>query len=174
MILATHAITGAALATLVPTRPGLAFVVGFASHFLLDAIPHWDYELRSKHENDQDYLQNDLVVGRNFYLDLIKIGFDALAGLFLAWAIFHSFFTDHGRLGIVTFLAGTAGGVLPDLLQFCYFKLRWPILTQLQRFHHWIHTNYRIKHRPVLGLTLQLLFVALVVWVVIMFDKNTI
>jgi hypothetical protein len=42
MILSTHAI-----ASLFPSHPTLAVVAGFASHFAFDAIPHWDYPLRS-------------------------------------------------------------------------------------------------------------------------------
>jgi hypothetical protein len=43
MILTTHAVVGAALASFVPEHPAVAFVVGFGSHFILDAIPHVDY-----------------------------------------------------------------------------------------------------------------------------------
>jgi hypothetical protein len=47
MILSTHAIAGAAIASFLPSHPTAAFVLGFASHFVLDAIPHWDYPIRS-------------------------------------------------------------------------------------------------------------------------------
>jgi hypothetical protein len=39
MILTTHAVVGAALASFVPSHPVTAFAMGFASHFVLDAIP---------------------------------------------------------------------------------------------------------------------------------------
>ena len=47
MILTTHAIVGGALASLFPTHPITAIAAGFASHFVIDAIPHWDYPLQS-------------------------------------------------------------------------------------------------------------------------------
>src|SRR5260370_42631939 len=47
MILSTPAIVGAAIASFLPSHPTTAFVLGFASHFVLDAIPHWDYPIRS-------------------------------------------------------------------------------------------------------------------------------
>ncbi len=47
MILCTHAIVGGAIASFVPLHPLLMAVVGFASHFAIDAIPHWDYPLQS-------------------------------------------------------------------------------------------------------------------------------
>jgi hypothetical protein len=39
MILSTHAIVGAAIASFLPSHPTTAFVLGFGSHFVLDAIP---------------------------------------------------------------------------------------------------------------------------------------
>jgi hypothetical protein len=47
MILSTHAIVGGALASLFPSHPVVIIAAGFASHFAIDAIPHWDYKLRS-------------------------------------------------------------------------------------------------------------------------------
>lgn len=41
MIITTHAITGAAIAS-VYTNPYLSVPLAFASHFLLDGIPHYD------------------------------------------------------------------------------------------------------------------------------------
>jgi hypothetical protein len=35
MILTTHAITGAAVASVFPNNPALGFVAGFASHFFV-------------------------------------------------------------------------------------------------------------------------------------------
>ena len=47
MTLATHAVVGAAAASLIPTHPFLGFIAGFVSHFAIDAIPHWEYSLAS-------------------------------------------------------------------------------------------------------------------------------
>jgi hypothetical protein len=47
MILSTHAIVGGAVASLLPSHPMPVAALGFASHFAIDAIPHWDYPLRS-------------------------------------------------------------------------------------------------------------------------------
>src|SRR6516225_11831962 len=43
MILSTHAIVGGTIASLFPSHPALVVAAGFASHFAIDAIPHWDY-----------------------------------------------------------------------------------------------------------------------------------
>jgi len=41
MLLATHFAVGIAIGRRSPT-PGLAFILGLISHFLLDRTPHWD------------------------------------------------------------------------------------------------------------------------------------
>jgi hypothetical protein len=51
LTLTTHAIVGAAIASVIPAHPFFAIAAAFASHFLLDAIPHWDYPIRSDSVN---------------------------------------------------------------------------------------------------------------------------
>jgi hypothetical protein len=53
LTLTTHAIVGSAIASLIPTHPLLGICMAFASHFLLDALPHWDYPIRSPSVNPQ-------------------------------------------------------------------------------------------------------------------------
>jgi hypothetical protein len=82
MILTTHAIVGGALASLFPTHPIVVIAASFASHFAIDAIPHWDYPLqyisvRSGH-------RNHLKWERPILQDAALIAFDACAGLALA------------------------------------------------------------------------------------------
>lgn len=166
MILATHAITGAAFAAVMPDRPILAFTTGVMSHFLLDAIPHWDYELRSKREDASNPLNNDMIINREFWFDLIKLGADTFVGIGLGWLFFHQFFTNYGSLGLLTFAAGVIGGLLPDALQFAYFKFRSPALTALQRFHYSIHADHARKLKPLVGVVTQALIVVAIILVV--------
>jgi hypothetical protein len=35
------------VASLIPAHPWLGLSLAFASHFLFDALPHWDYPIRS-------------------------------------------------------------------------------------------------------------------------------
>ncbi len=138
MILATHALVGAALAETVPNHPVLAFSIGFVSHFLLDAIPHWDYPLKSIKEVRDNPLGMDMPFGPAFFRDLLFIGLDFSAGILLSILIFRN------QLSPAIFF-GMIGGMTPDFLQFVYTKLRVPPLTWLQKFHQWIHTSVRIK-----------------------------
>jgi hypothetical protein len=77
MILSTHAVVGAALATFVPSHPVAAFMMGFASHFALDAIPHWDYPIKSRSVNPR--IGAPMVFDNALLQDALSIGFDGLS-----------------------------------------------------------------------------------------------
>jgi hypothetical protein len=53
MILCSHALVGGAVASTIPSHPAAALLIGFASHFILDAIPHADYPIRSRSVNPE-------------------------------------------------------------------------------------------------------------------------
>ena len=162
MILMTHGIVGAALGSLVPGHPVVALAIGFASHFVLDAIPHWDYKLRSRSENTAQPLSEDIKLGKDFIFDLVKIGFDILGGVVIVAALFSS----SGRDTFSVLAAGLIGGILPDILQFAYFKLRWRWLRQLQSFHLWIHARKRLFNPRAFGW--QALLIVLTVLIILL------
>jgi hypothetical protein len=146
MILSTHAIVGGAIASLIPSHPLLAFAAGFASHFAIDAIPHWDYQLRSIRVGrgaDNRRLSHD----RAFAYDITLICADATAGLVLAMLFFASSETA------VAIVLGAIGGILPDPLQFIHSLRPSGPLKPLQRFHGWVHSNKRVHWQ--LGVTSQ-------------------
>ena len=76
MILSTHAVVGGTIASLFPTHPILVATLSFASHFVIDAIPHWDYPLKSisVKPNANNWA---LKINRRLFRDLALIGFDA-------------------------------------------------------------------------------------------------
>lgn len=154
MILATHAVAGAAVANLFPGHPVLGFVAGFASHFFLDAIPHWHYKLHS-HSNETGHpMDSDILLNKEFPLDLLKMSCDALLGIGIAVYFFHV--TSPYFLSLT--LLGAAAGMLPDALQFAYFKWRHEPLVTLQRFHVWIHATKGLDQYPIFGPLAQVAF----------------
>ena len=163
MTLATHAVIGAAVVVSLPGWPLSGFMAAIASHFLLDALPHWDYQLRSRREDEQEPLNDDLILGRDFLVDLLKIFFDISLGVLLAALLFYRL---DGSIGGWLITLGIIGGILPDLLQFVYFKFRREPLTSLQRFHHFIHTKYKLKGQPLRGVLTQATLVMLI-WFVL-------
>ena len=153
MILSTHAVTGAAIASLIPSHPVAAFAAGFASHFVIDAIPHWDYPLRSITVKPG---ANSVRLTPALVRDLCVIGGDGLAGLVLALAIFAT------PANVIAVAAGAIGAMLPDPLQFLQsFYPREP-LASLQRFHRWTHTSRQLDWP--LGVSSQAVFAAVATW----------
>ncbi|MEK7566711.1 MAG: hypothetical protein AAB527_01070 [Patescibacteria group bacterium] len=157
MVLSTHAITGAAVASLNPARPFSGFVAGFVLHFILDAIPHWDYKIKSG--SIDPYVGSAFIFDRYFFGDVLRIVSDLALGVSISLAVFYFYWPAP----IWAVLAGVAGGILPDALQFAYGRLHWRSLSLLQDFHFWIHTTRKLKGRPVLGITLQTLLVILII-----------
>lgn len=151
MTLGAHTIVGGSLGALILGHPLLGFCIGFLSHFLLDAIPHYDYKILSLEQKGNTKLDIDMKFGKLFLFDMFRIGGDIAIGLF---GVFLFFFDGTAIPGAV--LAGAFGAVLPDILQFVYFKLGGKPLRFLQTFHHFIHAEYDLNHRPVFGLLCQL------------------
>jgi hypothetical protein len=161
MTLTTHAVVGAAIASSMPNHLVFGFVLAFASHFVLDAIPHWDYRLSSHKTGGNDRMNDDMIMNKNFFIDLTKIGLDILCGTLLALLVFtlynpHLFWIP---------LIGVFGAILPDALQFVYWKWRHQPLIALQRFHLWIHAKSDFNDKPVAGIPFQIAVIVLVILV---------
>ncbi len=159
MILATHAVVGAALAQEFPQQPTLGFLIAFLSHFLLDAIPHWQYGLKSFRRDASDYLNNDMQLGRDFVIDLGRTGSDFFLGIILSLLLF-----SPSHFSPLITLLGVLGGILPDAFQLVYWKLRVEPLRTLQRFHvGFIHSKKHIA-APLPGIISQALIAVAIVF----------
>jgi len=148
MTLTTHAVVGAAATSftyaLVPAYPAvgvtLGFAAAFASHFVLDSIPHWA-EGRVLFKNvarEFNPLFSDRPFTKKTLYELGIVCIDGLLGLF--GALFILCYLGGAPLYIVVF--GAAGGEMPDALQFVYFKLKPKFMAPLQHFHSRIQTEY--------------------------------
>jgi len=162
MTLATHAVVGAATATLFPSHPITAFFAGFFSHFLFDAIPHWDYKIFSCYANPNVAMcvnfkgsksSSQIKPNKLFWLDLIRIGCDAFIGV----AIVLLFLQPHGRMQWLTIGVGAFGAMLPDFLQFVYMRFPHQPLIALQKFHiNLMHAKSDLNRRPFIGIISQI------------------
>lgn len=156
MILVTHAIIGGAVGRLLPYNPVLAFSLGFLSHFLTDAIPHWHYPLFSRKPKVADPMDSDMLLNKWFVVDLFNIGIDFFAGIAVSLIFFHPAISFD--IPLISVLAGAIGGVAPDPLQFIYWKMPNRALTELQKFHiHFAHSKINIDSRHILGISSQIL-----------------
>jgi hypothetical protein len=161
MTLTTHALVGAAAASLTPQYPLAGFCLGFVSHFAIDAIPHWDYELASLKLNREDKLKTFIEPGRQFWADVSTVAGDALFG-FAASIFIFSLALLHAPLMAV--FVGAFGALVPDGLHFMYFKWHLAWLVPLERFHNWVGWwEWKGKDRWPLGVALQAALVLAVV-----------
>ena len=161
MTLTTHAVVGAAIAGSMPNHPIFGFVLAFASHFVLDAIPHWDYQLSSQKTNGKDRMNDDMVINKSFFIDLSKIGLDMLCGILLALLLFTLYIPHLFWIPLI----GVAGAVLPDALQFTYWKWRHQPLIVMQRFHIWIHAKRDFNDKPLVGIPFQIAVMVVVIFI---------
>jgi hypothetical protein len=153
MILSTHAIVGGAIASLLPSHPELAFVAGIASHFAIDAIPHWDYPLRAI--SVKPVTGSAMVLNWSLFRDLGLIALDACAGLGMALWLYGS------PTAGTAVLLGALGAMLPDPLQLAHKLYPREPLRSLQRFHGWIHSKRKLRWP--LGVGSQLAFALLII-----------
>ena len=142
------------------SHPTTAFVLGFASHFVLDAIPHWDYAIRSAAVDPK--IGAPMTFDRALLRDAVVIGSDGLVGILGALLLFAS------SEGLWSILLGAFGAMLPDPLHTIHAHFPHEPLRSLQRFHRWIHTDKRIKKDLILGVGSQIALVAVVVGLAMM------
>jgi hypothetical protein len=152
MILCSHALVGAAVASTIPSHPAAALLIGFASHFILDAIPHADYPIRSRSVNPE--------IGAPMVLDA---AFSGTSDHWFRWTVGHP-----GRrlsIRIPESLSAVLLGAMedaPDPLQFVYAHFPREPLWTLQRFHRWAHTDKQIQDLA-LAFGTQAAFVAVII-----------
>lgn len=159
MTLATHTIIGGIAASFFPTHPEVGFIVAFASHFAIDAIPHWDYPLRAYELDKKNNMNSDIALDKRFAKDLINIGLDVLIGLLVSSYILMFI----GKFSLPILIVGALGGIIPDALQLVYMKFRHQPLISLQRFHIWIQRDERLRGKPFIGTLLQIALIVIAV-----------
>ncbi|MCX6731677.1 MAG: hypothetical protein NTX55_01680 [Candidatus Parcubacteria bacterium] len=155
MILTTHAVVGGAIMKLMPHHPVTGLFLAFASHFVLDALPHWNYHLDSYAYNEKEPLKSVLYFNKKFLADLVKIGLDGTFGLILSVIMFRSSFP--------WVALGAISAMFPDFLQFLYLQTRREPFLSLQRFHLWIHTKHEIKKINFAGIISQIAIIVLAI-----------
>ena len=127
MIATTHIIAGSAIGSQIDA-PLLAFILGFLSHHLLDAVPHIDYgEIGNKKGVS---LATWLYIGIDLTVSAL------LLVLFMT--------APHHQPGLVW---GALGSIMPDVIDnnplWLRYTRRWPILKQHWQFHEHMHQKLK-------------------------------
>lgn len=149
MLETPHVVVGAAIATQV-VNPALAIPLAFASHFILEKVPHWNPHLNSETEK----------YGRPTRESTYIVIADVAASLALGGYIASRAVPDWGQTA--TILAACFAAVLPDVLEGPYFflNMRGEIIKRWIKFQKSIQVDIPI----VPGLITQVITVLLAFW----------
>lgn len=154
MTLTTHIVIAAAITKpLMTVSPVFAFLAAIASHYLSDAIPHWDYSLTSLIEEKGHEKQHWQFSRSSFLRDLRNVAIDGLLG---AGMIFLFFWPD-STAELVPLIFIITGAILPDFLEGLYSTRRLPFLELPHRLHAKIHTKIKLGPYPLIGIPFQVL-----------------
>ena len=153
MYLSIHAAAGVLIGTYT-AQPFIAFVLGLFSHFILDAIPHYDGNIELKGHT----LKTLNATQSNKLINLLII--EIILGVSAILMLYH----QHPLLTPTIFWA-VSGSILPDIFQF--LLLLSPGNTFLRWFddlHQGIHYQSKNPVAPIVGLTIQLItFIAILI-----------
>lgn len=164
MTLTTHALIAAAVTrSFAGSHPVLGFFAAVASHYLADAIPHWDYAISAgagwKEKPKEDWTPEDFHQFRlRIRHDLARIAADAGIGALAVLVL-----TRPASPADWLWVGGAiVGGMLPDFLQGLHLSgIRW--LKPCQRFHDLWHTRIRLGPYPLIGIPFQVLIAAIAI-----------
>lgn len=124
-----HAATGAIIAYKI-NSPALALPLAFGSHFLIDQLPHWNFNL-----DDEKLKQGKITLSTMIFIFL-----DSFLGLILGLLVAAQAFPNWSK--IIVIIAGAFLGVLPDLLEAPFYFWNWQNkliskLLNFQKKHQW-------------------------------------
>ncbi len=159
MILASHIIVSGLLGATTHNY-FLAATLGFFSHYIVDAIPHWDAYLSPDFDSRAKSKGGYFLKDKFLYKELGKVAIDILIGL----SVLSLILLKTSGLGNITYAAiGTFFGVLPDPLQLLYLMTNWRFLKPNHEIQLRLHTLiYKTKPGLALGIITQIATIALV------------
>ncbi|MFH0852289.1 MAG: hypothetical protein V1845_01655 [bacterium] len=108
LILTPHILVGAAIGSQISSLP-LAFGASFISHYILEAFPHYEYEV-------SELKDKTIRPSARFFIPLSKVALDFFIGFAIAFLLIHNkYFSPFA-------FAAIAGALAPDLLLFLYWR----------------------------------------------------
>ena len=148
MLSIPHSLTGAFLASTVPT-PYLYIPGALAFHYLQDWVPHWDFG-------------TGLSTGKRTKRTAILLELGEL--VVTAGLIYVLFQRSHAEIQYHIWI-GALAGILPDFIEAPRNFFKWEpfFLKPLNEFHGLFHTS---THNILVGLLPQVLTVAVIFWLI--------
>jgi hypothetical protein len=136
MTITTHAAIGAVIGTSVG-NPVLGFILGGASHFLVDMIPHGDV-----------FLADDYRIHKKHFRWTIAYGIaDMIIGILLLMLL--GLFLDSRITQSAVYIASIAGSILPDILVGITDLVKNRLAKAYYKFHFFFHDFFSRKHGDV-------------------------
>ncbi|HET7099098.1 MAG TPA: hypothetical protein VFI61_02605 [Patescibacteria group bacterium] len=111
MLETPHAVVGAAIATKIP-NPFIAIPLAFASHFILDKVPHWNPHIITETKQYGHPTKKSTTI----------IVVDSVLALILGSSIAWNALPNTGHAIVIMF--GAFAAILPDLVEFPYFYFK--------------------------------------------------
>lgn len=149
MVELPHALVGAAIAAKLE-NPALALPLAFASHYILDLVPHSNPSIYTQIKEKGSISKKSLT--------LILI--DSFGALIAGFLIALSFLPDNKRVLLILF--GAFFAVLPDVLEIPYyfFSSKNPLIVRYVELNHSLQTSAPI----ISGILTQVAVSAAAVW----------
>jgi len=145
MVWIPHMLTGAVIAILLsPMNISLGLIMAFASHYILDALPHWDYE-------------NYAILSKFQALKKIwKVLLDFILAILFIYLI--------AKQNFCLAIAGGLLAILPDINTGfnVFFSNRISIF--FEKIHNKIHWSEHKKISPIIGILIQVLIIILAIY----------
>ena len=111
MLETPHVAIGAVIATKIP-NPFIAIPLAFASHFLLEGVPHWNPHIVSETK------KYGMPTKKSIVIIAIDVSVALVMGSLIAWQAM----PNKGHA--MTIMAASFASVLPDLIEAPYFFLK--------------------------------------------------
>lgn len=148
-------VVGAAAARMFSETPTQAFFIGWLSHYIMDAIAHWDYPLRSFSADEHSPLDAKVTFNKYLFLDIGKVLLDVALGVIVIFLVAGTMSWEN----LLLLFVGAIGGALPDFLQFLLGVTRLKALRIHQQFHNFMHATHKLDDKPLIGITSQVLII---------------
>jgi hypothetical protein len=151
MLETPHVFLGAAIASKIP-NPFISIPLSFASHFILEKVPHWNPHLNTE---TQKY---GYPTRKSIIITTADSTFALLSGSFIAYQALPN------QALSLTILASCLASILPDLIEAPYFFLR----IRNKYIARWIdfQKSLQVDTTPVWGaLTQVAVIIAAIFWI---------
>ena len=150
MLETPHVAIGAAIATKIP-NPFISIPLAFASHFLLEGVPHWNPHIVSETK------KYGMPTRKSIVIIAVDVTVALIMGSWIAWQAMPN--TGHA----VTIMMASFASVLPDLIESPYFFLK--MRTKFLKGWLTFQKSLQVDTTPFWGLLTQLATIgAAILW----------